>query len=229
MLNAFIRALILYAVVVIGVRIMGKRQIGELQPFELVVTIMIAELASVPMENTGIPLINGVVPILALLLAEVVISYITLKSERARSMLCGSPSVVIENGKIVQKELARLRYNINDLMEQLREKDIVNVSDVEFAILETNGQLSVVPKPHKRPVTPEDLHLSTHYEGLPYALIMDGHIQHKNLTKAGFDINWLMQQLEFRGLKPRDVFFAYLDSQKNLQIEVKEKKSQTRI
>ncbi|MFO7153791.1 MAG: DUF421 domain-containing protein [Caldicoprobacter oshimai] len=224
MLVAFFRALILYAVVVTGVRIMGKRQVGELQPFELVVTIMIAELASVPMQDTSIPLLNGIISILALLLAEVVISYITLKSERARTILCGSPSIVIQNGKIVQKELARLRYNVNDLLEQLREKNIVNVSDVEFAILETNGQLSVIPKPQKRPVTAEDLKLSTRYEGLPYTLIMDGHIQHKNLTKAGVDINWLLQQLEIRGLKPEDVFFAYLDSQRNLQIEEKEKR-----
>lgn len=224
MLVMFLRALILYALVVTGIRIMGKRQVGELQPFELVVTIMIAELASVPMENTGTPLLNGIVPILALLLAEVFISYITLKSERARTIVCGSPSIVIQNGKIVQRELARLRYNVNDLLEQLREKNIVNVSDVEFAILETNGQLSVIPKPQKRPVTAEDLNLSTRYEGLPYTLIMDGHIQHKNLAKAGVDINWLLQQLEIRGLKPKDVFFAYLDSQRNLQIEEKEKR-----
>ncbi|MFO7296239.1 MAG: DUF421 domain-containing protein [Caldicoprobacter sp.] len=224
MLVMFFRALILYALVVTGIRIMGKRQVGELQPFELVVTIMIAELASVPMENTGTPLLNGIVPILALLLAEVFISYITLKSERARTIVCGSPSIVIQNGKIVQRELARLRYNVNDLLEQLREKNIVNVSDVEFAILETNGQLSVIPKPQKRPVTAEDLNLSTRYEGLPYTLIMDGHIQHKNLAKAGVDINWLLQQLEIRGLKPKDVFFAYLDSQRNLQIEEKEKR-----
>lgn len=224
MLVMFFRALILYALVVTGIRIMGKRQVGELQPFELVVTIMIAELASVPMENTGTPLLNGIVPILALLLAEVFISYITLKSERARTIVCGSPSIVIQNGKIVQRELAWLRYNVNDLLEQLREKNIVNVSDVEFAILETNGQLSVIPKPQKRPVTAEDLNLSTRYEGLPYTLIMDGHIQHKNLAKAGVDINWLLQQLEIRGLKPKDVFFAYLDSQRNLQIEEKEKR-----
>jgi len=224
MLVMFFRALILYALVVTGIRIMGKRQVGELQPFELVVTIMIAELASVPMENTGTPLLNGIVPILALLLAEVFISYITLKSERARTIVCGSPSIVIQNGKIVQRELARLRYNVNDLLEQLREKNIVNVSDVEFAILETNGQLSVIPNPQKRPLTAEDLNLSTRYEGLPYTLIMDGHIQHNNLAKAGVDINWLLQQLEIRGLKPKDVFFAYLDSQRNLQIEEKEKR-----
>jgi uncharacterized membrane protein YcaP (DUF421 family) len=223
MLNAFFRALILYAIVVVGIRIMGKRQVGQLQPFELVITIMIAELAAVPMENVGIPLLNGMVPIFALLLAQVIISYITLKSERARAIVCGSPSIVVQNGKVIQKELTRLRYNVNDLLEQLRGKDIVNVADVEFAILETNGQLSVIPKSQKRPVTPEDLKLPTRYEEIPYTLIMDGHIQHKNLIKANLDIQWLTEQLKIQGLKPRDVFFAYLDSQKNLQVEAKER------
>ena len=129
---------------------------------------------------------------------------------------------MIRNGKIVQKELARLRFNVNDLLEQLRTNNIVNVSDVEYAILETNGQLTVIPKAQKRPATPEDLNLPTRYEGLPYNLIMDGHIQHKNLTEAGLDIDWLMQQLQVNGLKARDVFYAYLDSQGNLQIEIKE-------
>ncbi len=222
MLNTFFRALILYIGVVIGMRIMGKRQVGELQPFELVITLMIAEVASVPMQAPGIPLINGLVPAFTLLLSQVLLSYIILKSGRARAIICGTPSIVIRNGKIVQKELARLRFNVNDLLEQLRTNNIVNVSDVEYAILETNGQLTVIPKAQKRPATPEDLNLPTRYEGLPYNLIMDGHIQHKNLTEAGLDIDWLMQQLQVNGLKARDVFYAYLDSQGNLQIEIKE-------
>ena len=222
MLNTFFRALILYIGVVIGMRIMGKRQVGELQPFELVITLMIAEVASVPMQAPGIPLINGLVPAFTLLLSQVLLSYIILKSGRARGIICGTPSIVIRNGKIVQKELARLRFNVNDLLEQLRTNNIVNVSDVEYAILETNGQLTVIPKAQKRPATPEDLNLPTRYEGLPYNLIMDGHIQHKNLTEAGLDIDWLMQQLQVNGLKAREVFYAYLDSQGNLQIEIKE-------
>ena len=226
MLNTFFRALILYIVVVVGMRIMGKRQVGELQPFELVITLMIAEVASVPMQAAGIPLINGLVPAFTLLLAQVLLSYITLKSGRARAIICGTPSIVILNGKIVQKELARLRFNVNDLLEQLRTNNIVNVSDVEFAILETNGQLTVIPKSQKRPVTPEDLKLTTRYEGLPYNLIMDGRIQHKNLSEAGLDIDWLMQQLKIKGLKPRDIFYAYLDSQRNLQIEIKDKRGE---
>ena len=222
MLISFIRALILYTVVVLVMRVMGKRQIGQLQPFELVVAILIADLAAVPMENTGIPLTGGLVPIIALVLAELALSFLTMKSERARAFICGSPSIVIENGKINYKELYRLRYNLNDLLEQLRSKDIPNVSDVEFAIIETGGQFNVIPKSRKRPVTPEDLNIQTPYEGIPVTLIMDGHIHHQNLHKANLDIAWLMKELNERGLKPREVFFASYDSRGQLRIQARE-------
>lgn len=213
MLIVLVRTLILYAFVVIAMRIMGKRQIGQLQPFELVVTIMLSELAAIPMENPGIPLINGITPILTLLVAQVILSYISLKSNRARAVICGTPSVLIENGKIMEPELHRLRYNLSDLMEQLRAKNIPNISDVEFAILETSGQLSVLPKSQKRPVNPEDINIATNYEGLPNTLIMDGHIIHKNLQKLNLSIQWLEQQLKINGIaKPSDVLFASLDT-----------------
>lgn len=222
MLIVLIRTLILYALIVVAMRFMGKRQIGQLQPFELVVTLLLSELAAIPMENPGIPLINGLTPILTLLVAQVSLSYISLKSERARGIICGTPNVLIENGKIVEHELQRLRYNLSDLMEQLRAKNIPNVADVEFAILETSGQLSVVPKSHKRPLIPEDLQLSTHYEGIPYTVIMDGHIIHKNLTKMNLDINWLLTQLQSQGVeRPEDVFFASLDSDCRLYLQKK--------
>lgn len=222
MLIVLMRTLILYAFVVVAMRIMGKRQIGQLQPFELVVTLLLSELAALPMENPGIPLINGITPILTLLVAQVILSYISLKSERARAIICGTPSVLIENGKIVEPELQRLRYNLSDLMEQLRAKNIPNVADVEFAILETSGQLSVVPKSQKRPVIPEDFQLKTKYEGIPYTVIMDGHIIHKNLTKMNLDVNWLRQQLNSQGIqRPEDVFFASLDSEGKLYYQKK--------
>lgn len=226
MLNVFVRSLVLYIVVVIVMRIMGKRQIGQLQPFELVIAILIAELAAIPMQDIGIPLVNGLIPILALLFAQLIISYATLKSERIRAFVCGSPSIVIENGRINEKELRRLRYNLNDLLEQLRSKNIPNVADVEFAILETGGQLNVIPKSQKRPVTPEDLQIDTDYEAIPITLIMDGHIQHKNLIKAKLDISWLNNQLHSQGIEAKDVFFAYLDSLGNLYIQSKEEKEQ---
>lgn len=221
MLISFVRALILYAFVVLVMRVMGKRQVGQLQPFELVVAIMIADLAAVPMENAGVPLVSGLVPIFALLLAQLSLSYITLKSERARALICGSPSIVIQNGRIDYQELKKQRLNLNDLLEQLRDKNLANVSDVEFAILETTGHLSVIPKSQKRPVTPEDLHLSTSYEGIPLTLILDGHIHHQNLSKANLDPSWLDSQLQAANLRAEDILFASLDTQGRLDIQQK--------
>jgi uncharacterized membrane protein YcaP (DUF421 family) len=155
----FIRTLILYIVVIIAMRIMGKRQIGQLQPFELAVAIMISDLASVPMQNTGIPLINGIIPILTMLAAQILISFIALKSTKARNIICGRPSILISAGKINEKVFRNELYTLNDLLEQLRNKDIYNIADVEYAILESNGQLSVIPKGSKRNVTPKDLNI----------------------------------------------------------------------
>ncbi|MFA5882197.1 MAG: DUF421 domain-containing protein [Eubacteriales bacterium] len=222
MLIVLVRTLILYGFVVVAMRVMGKRQIGQLQPFELVVTIMLSELAAIPMQNTGIPLINGLTPIITLLVAQVVLSYISLKSERARALICGRPSVLIENGHILEPELERLRYNLSDLMEQLRAKNIRNVSDVEFAILETSGQLSVIPKSQKRPVMPEDMNMPTKYEGLPLTVIMDGHIIHHNLKKMNLDIPWLRQQLKNSGVESLEqVLFANLDTDGKLYYQKK--------
>lgn len=213
MLVVFFRALLLYVLVVVVMRIMGKRQIGQLQPFELVVTIMIAELAAVPMENTGVPLLNGIIPIVTLLVAQIAFSYINLKSDKARKVLCGKPSVLVEGGKIVESELKRQMYTISDLMEQLRAKNFFNIGDVEFAILETSGNLSVIPKSQKRPVMPEDLKIDTKYEGLPVSLIIDGDVQENNLRKIGLDMNWLDGEFQKLGIdNTNEVLFASIDT-----------------
>ncbi|NLJ41320.1 MAG: DUF421 domain-containing protein [Clostridiales bacterium] len=223
MLNVFFRSLLLYAVVVFVVRIMGKRQIGQMQPFELVIAIMIAELASIPADDVGIPLVKGLVPIFALAFAQVTISFLSLKSERFRGFVGGSPDILIENGIIQQKNMKRLRININDLLEQIRSKDVANVDDVEFAILETNGNLSVFPKSDKKTVTLEDLEIQGKPEDIPITLIMDGRIMHHNLKRAGQDIDWLISQVKEAGLESKDVFFAYLDTQRQLQITARQK------
>lgn len=142
----FVRTLILYVFVVVGMRVMGKRQIGEMQPSELVVTIMISELASQPAQMTGMPLINGIIPILTLVVVEIIVSYILLKSSKARKVLSGTPSVVIENGIINWVEMERIRLNIDDLMEELRLANCPKVQDVKKAIVETSGKLSVEQK-----------------------------------------------------------------------------------
>jgi len=202
---------------------MGKRQIAQLQPFELVTAIMIAELASIPMEDVGIPLVKGLVPIFALVLSQVALSYITLVSERARALICGSPSIIIKNGIIRQKELQKQRINLNDLLELLRAKNIANVEDVEFAILETNGDLSVFPKSDLKPVTLSDMQIPGKPEDIPVTLIMDGHVLHKNLKYTGKDINWLYDQINAKGFRFKDIFFAYLDTHGLLKIIAKEK------
>lgn len=224
MLVVFIRTLVLYTIVIIVMRIMGKRQIGQLQPFELAIAIMISELAAVPMQNIGIPLISGIIPILTLLVAQLLISFIALKSTKARGIICGKPSILIENGKINESNLKREMYTLNDLLEQLRIKDTPNIADVEFAILETNGQLSIIPKSQKRPISPEDLQLSTKYEGLPLDLIIDGEIIFKNLNRARLDVQWLGQELSKLGVSnTKEVLFASLDSDGKLYVQKKKK------
>lgn len=216
MFIVFIRALLLYLVVVVVMRMMGKRQVAEMQPFELVVMIMIAELAATPMEDVGIPLINGVIPIIALLVVQVLTSYFALKSEVFRDFICGKPSILIHKGRIDQAELRRLRVSINDLLEALRNKDYFNISDVEYAILETNGQMSVVPKADKRPVVISDLNIDNiQDEELPVTLILDGRLNDNKLKKLGYDKQWLMDQLKKQGINNiENVFFAFLSSDK---------------
>ncbi len=222
MLVVFARTLILYIIVVLVMRIMGKRQIGQLQPFELVVAIMISELAAVPMQNTGIPILSGIIPIITLLVAQIVMSYLTIKSQRARALICGKPTILIENGKIIESNLKKEFCNMNDLLEQLRIKNVPNISDVEYAILETNGQLSVIPKSQKRAVTPADMSVPTEYEGLPLDLVIDGQIIQKNLEKASLDEDWLRAQLAQKGFGSlKNVLFASIDTSGRLYYQEK--------
>ena len=223
MILVIIRTLILYLATVILLRIMGKRQIGQLQPYELVVIIMISELAAIPMQNTGIPIINGLIPIFILFASEVIFSYISLKSEKARGVICGKPSVLIENSKIVESELKRLRLNINDLLEQLRLKNVPDIGDVEFAILETSGQLSVILKSDKRPIEPKDMKIKPQREGLPVTLVIDGRLIEDNLFKSRHDMEWLHKELKKAGVKDtKDLFFAGIDTLGHFFYQVKE-------
>ncbi len=224
MLVVFLRTLILYIVVIIAMRIMGKRQIGQLQPFELAVAIMISELASVPMQNTGIPLVNGIIPILTMLAAQILISFISLKSSKARDIICGIPSILISSGRINEEVFRNELYTLTDLLEQLRNKDIYDIADVEYAILETNGQLSVIPKASKRNVTPEDLNISVKYEAPAVDLIIDGELLKDNLKKVDLSKEELELELNQVGIsRVEDVFFASIDSDRILFCQAKEK------
>jgi len=222
--TAIARTLIFYAILLLLLRIMGKREIGSLSPFDLVVTIMIAELAALPMENPDIGLLNALVPILTLTLAEITVSYLTLKSESLRLLLTGAPSIIIRGGEIIESEMRRVRYNLSDLMLQLRLKGVSNIADVEAAILETNGELSVILKSQYRPVIPADLGIETEYEGLPLIIIMDGQINRVNLKQAGLDDVWLEARLRERGIDSvGDVLLASLDTLGRLFVQRKDR------
>ena len=211
MLITFIRAIFLYIVVLIVMRLMGKREIGQLQPFELAISIMIADLAATPMTESGIPITNGIMPILGLLMMHLIISMINIKSTRAREIICGKPSLLIFRGKIDQKVLKKERFTINELEERLRDNNIFNIGDVEYAILETSGQVTVIPKPNKKPVTPGDLNIEAKYEGRPYDLVVDGKIEYENLKKIGKDYIWLKKQTEKFGIKPEEALIVTID------------------
>jgi uncharacterized membrane protein YcaP (DUF421 family) len=214
MLLIAVRALVLYILLVIVMRLMGKRQIGQLQPFELVITIVIAELAVLPMSNTGIPLTNGVIGILVLLAAEVFISLLALKSERLRALFCGTPTLLINNGRLIPPVMQRLRLNLNDLLEQLRSKEYPNVSDIAYAVLENNGTLSVIPKAGAKPPTAGDLGTPVTEPLFPVTLIMDGKVNLDNLKLAGINVDTLIAQARAQQIADlRDVFFAQLTTQ----------------
>lgn len=223
MLLTFIRAILLYILVLVVMRLMGKREIGQLQPFELAISIMIADLASIPMTDTGVPISNGIIPILGLLVMHLLISLINMKSIKAREIICGKPSILIYRGKINEKALKKERFTINELEERLRGNNIFNLGDVEYAILETSGQVTVIQKPEKRNTIPEDFNIIPEYEGIPYDLIIDGKIMYKNLQIIGKDEEWLKKQVKNFKAKPEEILVATIDGKGQFFCQKKEK------
>ena len=196
MFTGLIRTIILYILIIAGIRLMGKRQVGELEPSELVLSLIIADLAAVPMQDFGIPLLTGVIPILALLAMTMILSVLTMKSIRFRALLCGRPSVVIRRGEIDQREMRRNRLTVDELLEELRSQGYTDPQKVEYAILETSGQLSVLPRAAEKPPTMKQLGLEAQESGLPLVLISDGRLLERNLRARGYDGRWLDKQLE---------------------------------
>ncbi|ERI92604.1 hypothetical protein HMPREF1982_02213 [Clostridiales bacterium oral taxon 876 str. F0540] len=218
-----LRTVILYFIVVFTMRMMGKRQIGELQPFELVIAIMVSELASLPMQDTRIPLLHGIIPIITLLVLQVIISLAELKSETARTIFSGKPSIIVKNGKIDIKQLKYDRLNINDLMEELRLQGYYNIEDIEYAILETSGQISVIPKTELEPATRQDLNIKSTQDKLPITLILDGKINKYNLNLIEKNNSWLQNQLKKNNVSsPDKVFIALIDSKGKFFYQLKE-------
>ena len=223
MLLTFVRAIALYTIILIVMRLMGKREIGQLQPFELVIAIMIADLASIPMTEIGIPITNGIVPIFGLLVMHLLISILNMKYIKAREIICGRPSILIYRGKIDEEKLKKERFTINELEERLRGNNISNIGDVEYAILETSGQLSVIQKPNKRNTIPEDFGIMPEYEGIAYDLVIDGAIMNENLQKIGKDYNWLKKEVNKFGYKPEEALIVTYDSKGQIFSQKKEK------
>lgn len=216
------RTLVIYFVVVVSMRVMGKRQIGEMQPSELVIAIMISDLASVPMQTIDIPLVAGIIPVLTLIVAEIIMSYAGLKSRFLRRIITGEPSVIIYDGHVNEKELRKLRFNLNDLLEQLRISNTPNIADVEVAVLETNGQLSIIPKKDARNVTVRDLKIKDAVtEMLPCMLISDGTLIKTELKRSGKSEEWLNKELKKRKVIIKDVFIASYDKNDGLFVQLK--------
>ena len=211
MLIVFLRSIVLYIIVLIVMRLMGKREIGQLQPFELAIAIMIADLAAVPMAETGIPISNGIIPILGLLVMHLIISFLNLKSMKIREILCGKPAILIYRGKIDEKVLKKERFTLNELQERLRSSNVVNLGDVEYAILETSGQVTVIQKPDKRTTIPKDFNITPEYEGIPYDLVVDGKVMYKHLKTIGKDYNWLKKQVNKFNMEPEEALIVTFD------------------
>ena len=196
MLLSYLRTGFLYLLLILTVRLMGKRQVGQMEPSEFVVTMLVANLAAIPMQDGGIPLYSGVVPILTVLGAELLLSVISLRSIRFRRLLCGKPVILIENGRILRENLKKTRVTLDELSGHLREKEVLDPRAVQYAILETNGNLSVFPYPKEKPASARDAGVQVRRQYLPITVISDGHLLQENLALAGKDAAWLQRVLK---------------------------------
>lgn len=212
MLATFIRSIIIYIIVLIVMRLMGKREIGQMQPFELAISIMIADLASIPMTEIGIPISNGIIPILGLLVMHLIISVLNLRSSKMRELICGKPTILIYKGRIDEEKLKKERFTLNELEEKLRSNNVMNIGDVEYAILETSGDISVVQKPNKRATTPEDFDIMPEFEGMAYNLVIDGKVMTKNLQQIGKNYEWLKKQTNKFRMMPEEALIVTINA-----------------
>ncbi|MDR1589532.1 MAG: DUF421 domain-containing protein [Oscillospiraceae bacterium] len=219
-----IRTLIIYFAIVVSMRVMGKRQLGELEPAELVVAVLMSDLAAHPLQDLGTPLIYGLVPVLTLLCCEILISGAILKVSWLRALVCGRPGMIIENGKIIQREMRKNRYTLDELAERLRKKDITNIGTVRYAILETDGTISAFLYPEYAPITPCQTGTDVSAPGFPVPVVCDGRVLEKNLKSLGYDRVWLERRIAARGAgSERDVFLFSTDGCGNEFFQLKER------
>lgn len=213
----FLRTIILYLLLITTIRLMGKKQVGELEPSELVLAMLVSDLSSVPMQDFGTPLLYGALPIIILMCLTMILSLLTLKSNRFRSLLCGEPSVIVRNGVPDQAALARNRITVDELMEELRAQGITELSTVKYAVLENSGHISIILYDRDSPTTPSQMNVEVPETGLPLILISDGRLIDRNLDLLGHDRRWLLDQLRTQNLGDiRSVFLFTADENGNI-------------
>ena len=211
MILSYLRTIALYLVLIAVIRLMGKRQIGQMEASEFVVTMLVANLAAIPMQDGGIPLFSGFIPIVTVLGMELVLSHLSLRSIRLRKLLCGKPVILIENGNILQDNLRKTRVTLDELTGHLREKDVLDPRSVQYAILETNGNLSVFPYPKERPASARDAGIPARKQYLPLTIISDGVLLMDNLKKANKDVSWVQRVLQQHSAEVRDTWLLTVD------------------
>lgn len=224
-----IRSVILYILVVFSVRLMGKRQLGELQPSELVITILVSNIATLPLEDTDIPVIVGVTPILSLICFEVIVSYLILHMPYFRKIISGSPKIIVSNGKINRSVMRELRFSVDDLMTALRGRDIFDISEVQFAIVETTGSISVMKKQKKDSATREDLNIPAENTDPPQVVVSDGEVMHIALKSLGLNEQFVKNISKKSGVKIADIFIMTADSSGSCFIAQKSDKAPLKI
>ena len=221
---SYFRTIVLYLVLIAVIRLMGKRQIGQMEPSEFVVTMLVANLASIPMQDGGIPLLSGLVPILTVLGVELVLAVVSMRSMGLRRLLCGKPVILIENGQMLQKNLRKTCVTVDELMGHLRQKDVLEVSAVQYAIMETDGNLSVFPYPQERPASAREAGVSVQRQYLPVTIIEDGCLLRKNLAVAGKDETWLQRVLAQHGATVDSTWLLTVDGRDHIRHYPKEER-----
>jgi uncharacterized membrane protein YcaP (DUF421 family) len=217
-----LRTAILFIIVVFTMRMMGKRQIGQLEPFELVIAIMISDLATMPMQDTRIPLLHGVIPIITLLILQITMSVLQLKSEKMKDIISGKPTILIKKGQLQMEQLKSQRLSASELLEEMRLKGYLNIADIEYATLETNGQISIIPKTELAPASKKDMNVKLTQETMPIILVNRGKLLYENINRANKDENWIMNELKKNKVKSlNDLEIGVLDSQNKFFYQTK--------
>lgn len=212
MILSYLRTIILYLVLILVIRLMGKRQIGEMEPAEFVVTMLVANLAAIPMQDGGIPLLTGLIPILTVLGVELVLSFLMLRSGWLRRLFCGQPVLLIDEGKLLQGNLRLTRVTLEELLGKLREKDILDLSQVQYAILETDGEVSVFPYARFAPPCARDLGIQARENAMPIVVVEDGRLLEENLVKSGKTQEWVLETLAGHGASLQSTLILTVDA-----------------